>query len=192
MKKVVPDNAHLIPPEAKCVFKGQIYDVYQWGQKLFDGSSATFEMLKRPDVASVIAIKDDKIVIVKQLQPNWPKARFTLPGGRADESEAPLETAKRETLEETGMTFKNWKLLDVIQNHEKIEYFIYIYLASSFESQTEIHADAGEQIEVELLDFKAVKELSKSEPRLAEASFARFDSLQEILAAPEFKGRTIE
>jgi len=37
--------------QAQRVFKGIIFDVYQWKQKMFDGSQGIFEMLKRPDTA---------------------------------------------------------------------------------------------------------------------------------------------
>lgn len=53
MKKVIPDNAVLVPDAAQHVFEGMIFDVYQWPQKLFDGSEHTFEMLKRPDTVVV-------------------------------------------------------------------------------------------------------------------------------------------
>lgn len=33
MRTVIPRNAKLVPPEAKRVFKGIIYDVYHWQQK---------------------------------------------------------------------------------------------------------------------------------------------------------------
>lgn len=35
-----------LPPQAKKVFTGQIFDVYQWEQEMYDGSFETFEMLK--------------------------------------------------------------------------------------------------------------------------------------------------
>src|SRR5215467_9321922 len=43
MKKLVPEHAILIPEHAERVFQGKIFDVYQWPQKLYDGSTATFE-----------------------------------------------------------------------------------------------------------------------------------------------------
>jgi hypothetical protein len=61
VRAVVPKNAKVIPKQAQRVFKGQIFDVYQWPQKLFDGSTQTFEMLKRPDTLTVLAIKNDKL-----------------------------------------------------------------------------------------------------------------------------------
>jgi ADP-ribose pyrophosphatase len=59
-----------IPKEAKLVFKGVIFDVYQWQQKMFDGSFETFEMLKRPNTVEIIATQGDKILLSHQSQPN--------------------------------------------------------------------------------------------------------------------------
>lgn len=50
-----------IPINARRVFKGIIFDVYQWEQKMFDGNFKTFEMLKRPNTVEIIAIRDNKI-----------------------------------------------------------------------------------------------------------------------------------
>src|SRR5258708_6669738 len=121
MRNIIPKTARLLPPQAKRVFKGVIFDVYQWPQKMFNGSFETFEMLKRPDTIQVIAVKDDKIVVLEEEQPDRGPF-FGLPGGRNDhEDESELEAAKREVREETGFTFKTWKLLDVKQPHAKID-----------------------------------------------------------------------
>lgn len=56
MRKYVPDGAKLLPKETKKVFSGVISEVYQWPQKLFDGTTATFEMIKRPDTVKIVAV----------------------------------------------------------------------------------------------------------------------------------------
>jgi len=91
-----------IPKSAKNVFKGLIFDVYQWEQKLFDGSLATFERLKRVDTVNVIPVtRDRKIILLHQRQPGT--ALFTgFAGGRIDGNEGVAEAAERELLEETG------------------------------------------------------------------------------------------
>jgi hypothetical protein len=45
-----------IPTDAKMIFKGKLFEVWQWEQKMFDGSVETFEHLKRPNMAVVIPI----------------------------------------------------------------------------------------------------------------------------------------
>lgn len=161
-RRYIPKNAHLVPGDAKLVFKGIIFDVYQWQQKLFDGSMATFEMLKRPDTVKVIAIKDGRIVVVHEEQPHYGTG-YELPGGRHDvPGEDELDCGKRELLEETGMKFRNWKLVETYQPASKIEAFVYYFLATGFESEVAHKLDAGEKIELELLDFDDCLKLSRT------------------------------
>lgn len=194
LKKVVPERAVLIPKEATRVFKGQIFDVYQWPQQMFDGSFQTFEMLRRPDTLQIIAIKDGKIVILEEEQPNLPPY-FSIPGGRHDVAgETTLQAAQRELLEETGLTFASWKLVDVFQNAAKIEHFVYTYVANDFLDQVKTHLDVGEKIQVNYMDLEKVKRMcddpkAKGLPKELLVSLARIDDL---LTLPEFTGQTID
>jgi len=193
MKKIIPENAHLIPKDAKKVFSGVIYDVYQWPQKMFDGTTETFEMLKRADTVSVFPIKDGKLVVLKQLQPGWTAPKYGFPGGRVDPEDAsPLEAVKRETQEETGLTFKNWKLVGVVQREEKLEWFHYKFVATDFEAGTDVHHDPGEQIEILYMSFDEVKELAKREPRMGQGIIEKVASLEELINLPEFTGQEID
>jgi hypothetical protein len=85
-----------IPEHAKKVFQGEIFEVWQWEQKLYDGSSQTFEMLRRADSTIVIAVTEEKtIVITEQMQPNWERPLVSLPGGIVEHDEDALSAAKR-------------------------------------------------------------------------------------------------
>ncbi len=195
MRKVVPDTALLIPESAKKVFAGQIFDVYQWLQTMFDGSTETFEMLKRPDTVQVIAVKDNQIVLVHDEQPGR-SARLHFPGGRADEDDSWLAAAQRELKEETGMSFKTWRLIDVQQPVPKIEWFVPWFLATDFDNQTEQQLDSGEKIEVIVKDFSAIHKLilDEHEPTMTYAIplFRRLASLEELLKLPEYAGQTVD
>ena len=52
-----------LPKNSKLVFKGDMFDTYQWPQKMFDGSTRTFEMLKRADTVHLIATTEDNKII---------------------------------------------------------------------------------------------------------------------------------
>ena len=66
-----PKSNQPIPPDAKKVFSGVLFDVYQWEQKMFDGSVATFEKLKRPDTVVVFPVlPNGRIILTEQEQPN--------------------------------------------------------------------------------------------------------------------------
>lgn len=141
-----------IPKEAKLAFKGKIFDVYQWEQRMFDGSYQTFEMLDRADTNQIIAIVGDKIMVTKESQPNNANY-FSFPGGRLEEDEDPLEGAKRELVEETGYTSTDWELFKTYEPFQKIDWKIHYYIARNCEKTAEPHLDAGEKIEVNLLSF---------------------------------------
>jgi ADP-ribose pyrophosphatase len=189
MRSVIPKNAKLIPPEAKLVFKGILFDVYQWEQELFDGKKTTFEMLRRPDTVKVIAIKDGKIVMLDEAQPHYGRS-YELPGGRNDfEGEDELACAKREVLEETGMTFKTWKLIKARQPAYKIEHFVYIFLATDFVNQVEPKIEAGEDITVKLVSFDDCFTYSRQEAGryLPTEILEEAGSLDGLLALPEYR-----
>ncbi|MFI5275215.1 MAG: NUDIX hydrolase [Candidatus Saccharimonadales bacterium] len=194
MKKLVPEKAILIPDNAKSVFEGVIYEVYQWPQRLFDGTSATFEMLKRPDTVGAMCIVEDKILVLNDEQPHR-GARLTFPGGRSDADEDMTQAIKREVQEETGFRFKNWRLLKVKQPHTKIEWFIYTYLAWDVEARTDPHLDGGEKITVEHLPFEKVKQLVVEKVGYLgeeEDLFMNANSAQDLLLLPEFRGKEVD
>ena len=192
MKKIIPKNSTLIPGQANLVFKGQIYDTYQWPQKLYDGSEATFEMLRRPDTVETIGIVDNKVIVVSDKQPNR-GVKLSFPEGRVDKTDNDtLSAAKREVNEETGYEFKHWRLVKVWQPHTKIEWFVYLYLAWDGKKTTEPHVDAGEIIEVELVTFEKLKQLVFDKARhlgYAQSVFNDVLSIEELLNLPEFEGK---
>ena len=218
MRKFIPEKVRLIPKEATKVFEGRIYDVYQWPQKLFDGSTETFEMLSRADTVKIIVLVNEKelkslqnikneqmvmndsdqeadnlscdrrkIIITHQTQPrkDW---FYDYPGGRVDaEDESELEAAKRELREETGLVFKNWKLVEVNQPFSKIDWLVYTFVASELAAQTQQELDAGEKIEVLAVSLLELQELAKSEdPQfLRFKGFENVKSINELLNQPE-------
>lgn len=197
MHKVLPPNAILIQDNAKKVFTGQIFDVYQWPQKMFDGSTKTFELLKRPDTMQVIAVQDGKLVVVEEEQPGR-AVQIHLPGGRADDTDPSwLAAAQRELLEETGKTFKAWRLINVQQPIPKAEWFGPIYLATDLAEQVEPTLDEdGEKITVHLKTFEEVRQLIFSGKYQMMSYliplFSRLNSLDDLLACPEFQGQEVD
>lgn len=56
-----------IPEDAKLVFKGVIFDVYQWEQEMFDGTYETFEAIKRVGTVQIIPTIGDKALPLSQI-----------------------------------------------------------------------------------------------------------------------------
>ncbi len=146
------------PSPAKKVFSGVIFDVYQWKQKMFDGTLQTFERLKRPDTVDVIAVTDNKILVISDEQPGRDEITC-LPGGRLDPDEKPQIAAVRELLEETGYESNKWKLLCQEQPVSKIDWTIYTFIARDITFKQKPHLDAGEKIRPSFITFEEFMQL---------------------------------
>jgi 8-oxo-dGTP pyrophosphatase MutT (NUDIX family) len=124
-----PQSKQPLPDHAKLVFKGKIFDVYQWEQEGYDGKVRIFEKVKRPDTVHVFAVTEQgRILILSEQQPGT-EEYVTPPGGRVDEGEEPLVAAKRELLEETGFEATDWGLLGAWYMHPKLEWVIWVFIA---------------------------------------------------------------
>jgi ADP-ribose pyrophosphatase len=187
MRLYTPPNAVLVPDQAERVFKGLIFDVYHWPQKMFDGSTQTFEMIRRPDSVNIIAVHEGKIILNKESQPHAGEF-ITFPAGMHDhEEESELEGAKRELLEETGYLFNDWKLIATEVQSKKIEQISYTFLATNLKSIQPQNLDTdGEKIEVTLVTFEELK-ATKNDPRMRfypTHVLDQLSSLEELLALP--------
>lgn len=154
-----PKSKQPLPPHAKRVFKGTIFDVYQWEQEMYDGSRAIFEKLKRPDTVVVFPVlPDGKIILTEQEQPG--KQPFIgATGGRVDEGEDILTAAKRELLEESGYIAEEFILWDSAQPISKIEWAIYTFIAKGLKKVADLDLDAGEKIKLKPVTLDELIEL---------------------------------
>ncbi|KND47315.1 MAG: ADP-ribose pyrophosphatase [Parcubacteria bacterium C7867-004] len=135
-----------MPTDAVQVFKGILFDVYQWQQELFDGSFATFEKLSRNDSAVIIPIlPNGKLLLAYDEQPGRDPV-ITFPGGQGEEGESSEVMARRELLEETGYEADELILLRASQPSSKIDWAIYTFIARGLRKVQEAELDAGERI----------------------------------------------
>ncbi len=192
MKIIRPESDQPIPQDAKKVFDGVIFDVYQWEQKMFDGSKAVFEQLKRPDTVVIFPVLDNgRILLTDQEQPG--KKRFIgATGGRVDPGEDVLEAAKRELLEESGYEASEFFLWDAQNSASKIDWAVYIFIAKGLKKVTSMDLDAGERITLKPVTFDEFVEMGTNEkfaereivPQLLEAKFLprKYSELKELFS----------
>lgn len=163
-----PKSKQPLPENAKLVFKGVMFDTYQWEVEGYDGKKRTFEKLKRPDTVMVIPVTEDgKIILALQEQPNKPPFIGTL-GGRVDEGEEVLEAAKRELLEESGYEAKDWILYDAVQPVSKIEWAIYTFIAKGCKKVVEQDLDGAEKIDLKFLSFQEFVDLAANDDKFGD------------------------
>jgi ADP-ribose pyrophosphatase len=93
------------PDEARTVYDGDLFDVTleRWGDH-------EREIVEHPGAVAIVAVDDEGFVtLVRQLREAAKAQLVELPAGTLEEGESPLESARRELEEETGLTGGDWR-----------------------------------------------------------------------------------
>ena len=142
------------------VFDGTLLKVYRDAVRLPDGSAATREYIKHPGAVAVVPLfEDGRVLLERQFRYPHHREFIEVPAGKLDPGEPPLDTAKRELLEETGYVAAQWTRVGVI--HTAIAYTdeaIEIFLARRLEER-ERKLDAGEFLETFSVPFEEAVEM---------------------------------
>ena len=115
----------------------------------------TFYVIDAPAWVNVIALTtEQEAILVEQFRYGTDKPSLEIPGGVCDAGETPLDSAKRELLEETGYTSDNWSSLGkVAANPAIFSNYNYFYLAEDCKRNGNMNLDRHERIEVHTLPY---------------------------------------
>ena len=120
-----------------------------------------YYVLEYPTWINVIAITTEgNYVFVRQYRHGLGETCYEIVAGVSEEGEEPVESARRELLEETGFSGGKWEKLDVISaNTSATNNLTHCFLATGVEKVTSQHLDETEDIEVFLFNEDEVKQL---------------------------------
>lgn len=120
-----------------------------------DGSPGIYGVLEIGTSAGIVAVNEqDQIMLVGQWRYIHGKYSWEIPtGGIEGENESPLDVAKRELQEETGLSAKRWEALGTIDNSNgATDDVAHLFYASDL-TQTTQNLDATEDITTRWVDF---------------------------------------
>lgn len=110
--------------ESRTVYQGRWLTVYEDKVITPSGIIGTYEYIKNPPFVLVVALDGPDFVMVRQHRYRASELVTEFPGGSIDIGESPLDAAKREFEEETGLVAKVWKELGVISNPNQATVFL--------------------------------------------------------------------
>ncbi|MFN5540740.1 MAG: NUDIX domain-containing protein [Betaproteobacteria bacterium] len=135
--------------ETEQVVEGKFIRMHTDRVRLPDGSESHREYVQHPGAVVIAAFLDiDTLVFEHQYRYPVGKHFLELPAGKIDAGEAPLETARRELLEETGYVSESWQ--HALTMHPTIGYaneHIELYIAKDVKFVGH-QRDEGEFLEV--------------------------------------------
>ena len=143
----------------KRVFEGRIISVDHDEVLLEDGSLAMREGVTHPGGVAVLAAENGYAYFVRQFRYCFGKELLEIPAGKLEPGEDPEKAARRELMEETGLSCKRLELLGCIFPSPGVyAEKLYLYFASGLE-KGEAMPDEGEFLTAEKLgisDFAAL------------------------------------
>ena len=99
--------------KSRVVFRGPVFSVSSDRVQEPSGIVARRDMVRHPGSVVIMAVDDSRpqlrVLLARQYRYAAGQELWELPAGRIDSGEEPLAAAKRELLEETGYTARQWK-----------------------------------------------------------------------------------
>ena len=113
--------------------------------RLPDGTEAVYTVLTNPDSAFVVPRFDDgDTVLVRQWRHAWDESSWEVPAGTFNHGEEPVECARRELAEETGLLAGRLDWLGVVHGAAILTGRAHLFLAAEI-TEAERHPEAYEQ-----------------------------------------------
>ena len=119
-----------------------------------DGAEALYTVVANPDSAFVVPFFDNAdTMLVRQWRHAWNTSSWEVPAGTFDEGEEPLECARRELAEETGLVAARYRSLGVVHGAAFLTGRAHLFLAESLTEQARSPESYEQDMEVLRLPF---------------------------------------
>ncbi|MEV0108024.1 NUDIX hydrolase [Nocardia sp. NPDC050799] len=148
-----PGSHAFVTVDSRVVYSGAILALRVDRVEMPDGRVVEREVVEHHGAVAVVALDDDgRVVLIRQYRHPLGERLLELPAGLIDiQGEDPLEAARRELAEETGLAARDWSVLvDVALSPGFTDEALRVYLARGL-SDTERPAPEHEEADLELV-----------------------------------------
>ncbi|UHA76209.1 NUDIX hydrolase [Paenibacillus sp. 481] len=147
-----------VTTETKSIYNGKIISLQLDTVTLPNGSTATREIVRHPGAVAVLAIVNNKMIVVEQYRKALGKSQVEIPAGKLDPNEQPEHAALRELEEETGLKASHLTRIGSFYTSPGFaDEIIHLYAAEDLE-QGEMNTDEDEFLEVSALTIEEAYE----------------------------------
>lgn len=95
-----------------------------------DGTSAEFNVIEAPGSTLIVPVfADGTTVLVRQWRHAWARTSWEVTAGTIEEGEEPIACARRELVEEAGLTARHWTPLGTIRPSAWVTNVQHLFLA---------------------------------------------------------------
>jgi 8-oxo-dGTP pyrophosphatase MutT (NUDIX family) len=135
-------------------FRGRVITVTTDDVVLPNGHQAKLEVVHHPGGAAVVALDSKRhVCLLRQYRYVAGGWIWELPAGKLEPNEPPLETAKRELIEEAGVCATYWESLGTVLSSPGVfGEVLHLFYATQIEPSTAAH-EHSEVIEVHWMPF---------------------------------------
>lgn len=134
-------------PEKELLLTASRFTVERVTQQLEDGSTMSREVVRHPGAVVIVPVLDDgRICLIRNFRISVNQELLELPAGTLEPAEPPIETARRELIEETGYRCDNIQpLCEFYMSPGILDERMYCYLATGL-TLGDPARERGEQI----------------------------------------------
>jgi 8-oxo-dGDP phosphatase len=130
------------------IYTGKVMAVRRDDVRMPGGGTSVREIMEHPGAVAIAALDaDDRLMMIYQYRHAVRRRLWEMPAGLLDHAgEDPLETARRELLEEVGLEATEWSvLIDVVSSPGFSEEAVRVYLATGLRDVGRPHLDADDE-----------------------------------------------
>ncbi|TBL79827.1 NUDIX hydrolase [Paenibacillus thalictri] len=145
------------------VYQGRVISLQVETVRLPNGETAKREIVKHPGAVAVLALLNDKMLVVEQYRKPLGKSQVEIPAGKLEPGEDLLEAAARELEEETGYRCDSLRHLSSFYTSPGFcDEILHLYVAEQLSKGT-VHLDDDEFLECEAITLEEAQQLIKQQ-----------------------------